>query len=76
MKKFISLAIVLLMAAVAVDASAQASKIIGKWNVDSSVFGLAEQGFENAKSIMIIDEDGEVEVLQCLLMIKQVLLCR
>ena len=63
MKKFISLAIVLLITAVAVDASAQASKIIGKWNVDSSVFGLEKQGFKNTKSTMIFEEDGEVEVL-------------
>lgn len=63
MKKFISLAILLLITAVAVDASAQASKIIGKWNVDSSVFGLEKQGFKNTKSTMIFEEDGEVEVL-------------
>ena len=63
MKKFISLAIVLLITAVAVDASAQASKIIGKWNVDSSVFGLEKHGFKNTKSTMIFEEDGEVEVL-------------
>ncbi|MBR5132226.1 MAG: hypothetical protein IKV04_06750 [Alistipes sp.] len=63
MKKFISLAIMLLVSAVAVDASAQASKLVGKWSVDSSVFGLEKQGFKNAKSTMIFEEDGEVEVL-------------
>lgn len=64
MKKILSLAFMLLVAAFAVDASAQASKLVGKWNADISAMEL-ETGMFSGGDIKItfeFDNDGDCEV--------------
>ena len=63
MKKFISLAIVLLMAAVTVDASAQeASLLIGKWSVDPNTLNMDNDALGDMSLTIEFDEDGEAEI--------------
>ena len=62
MKKFISLAIMLLVASVAVDASAQASKLVGKWSVDPNTLAVDNDALGNMSLTIEFDEDGEAEI--------------
>lgn len=62
MKRLISLALVLLMAAVAVDASAQASKLVGKWSIDPTTMIVDIGKFPNMSLILEVDADGEAEI--------------
>lgn len=58
MKKLFSLAIVMLVAAISVNASAQASKLVGTWNVDvSQIMDTSAMG--DAKWALRFDADNE-----------------
>lgn len=64
MKKILSLALMLLVAAFAVNASAQASKLVGKWNADISAMEL-ETGMFSGGDIKLtfeFESDGDCEV--------------
>lgn len=61
MKKLFSLAIVMLVAAISVNASAQASKLVGTWNVDVSQ--MMDGSFNgNVKLGLKFDADNEGEL--------------
>lgn len=63
MKKFISLAIVLLVAAVAVNVSAQeASLLVGKWSVDPNTLNMDNAAVGDMSLTIEFDEDGEAEI--------------
>ena len=60
MKRVITLAVMLLVAAFAVEAKAQSSQLVGKWQIkDAST--LAADGFECTKYTITFDADGEGE---------------
>ena len=61
MKRVITLAVMLLVAAFAVEAKAQSSRLVGKWKVkDASTY--VGNGFECTKFTIAFDADGEGEV--------------
>ena len=61
MKRVITLAVMLLVAAFAVEAKAQSSQLVGKWQIkDTST--LKDDGFECTKYTIAFDADGEGEV--------------
>ncbi len=61
MKRVITLAVMLLVAAFAVEAKAQMSQLVGKWKVkDASTF--VGNGFECTKFTIAFDADGEGEI--------------
>lgn len=61
MKKLFSLAIVMLVAAISVNASAQESKLVGKWSVDTSqVMDTSAMG--DVKLALRFDADNEGEL--------------
>ena len=61
MKKVITLAVMLLVAAFAVEANAQMSQLVGKWKVkDASTF--VGDGFGCTKFTITFDADGEGEL--------------
>ena len=61
MKKLFSLAIVMLVAAISVNASAQESKLVGKWSVDTSQ--VLDGSFNgNVKLALRFDADNEGEL--------------
>ena len=65
MKKILSLALMLLVAAFAVNASAQSSKLVGKWNADVPA-ELQETGLFSAGDIKLTFEfegDGDCELV-------------
>ena len=60
MKRVITLAVMLLVAAFAVEAKAQSSQLVGKWQIkDAST--LVADGFECTKYTIEFDADGEGE---------------
>lgn len=61
MKRVITLAVMLLVAAFAVEANAQSSQLVGKWKPkDAST--LVADGFECTKFTIAFDADGEGEI--------------
>ena len=61
MKKLFSLAIVMLVAAISVNASAQESKLVGKWSVDTSQV-LDTSAMGDVKLALRFDADNEGEL--------------
>lgn len=64
MKKILSLAVVLLVAAFAVDASAQSPSLVGKWNADipSEINQTGMLSSDNVKFTFEFEGDGDCEV--------------
>ena len=60
MKRVITLAVMLLVAAFAVEAKAQSSQLVGKWQI-KDISTLADDGFECTKYTITFDADGEGE---------------
>ena len=60
MKRVITLAVMLLVAAFAVEANAQMSQLVGKWQI-KDISTLADDGFECTKYTITFDADGEGE---------------
>ena len=61
MKRVITLAVMLLVAAFAVEAKAQSSLLVGKWKLnDTSILG--DDGLECTKYTIAFDADGEGEL--------------
>ena len=61
MKRVITLAVMLLVAAFAVEAKAQSSQLVGKWQIkDTST--LKDDGFECTKYTITFDADGEGKI--------------
>ena len=61
MKRVITLAVMLLVAAFAVEAKAQSSRLVGKWKLkDAST--IVVDGFECTKYTIAFDADGEGEL--------------
>lgn len=60
MKRVITLAVMLLVAAFAVEAKAQSSQLVGKWKI-KDISTLADDGFECTKYTITFDADGEGE---------------
>ena len=60
MKRVITLAVMLLVAAFAVEANAQSSQLVGKWKI-KDISTLADDGFECTKYTITFDADGEGE---------------
>ena len=60
MKRVITLAVMLLVAAFAVEANAQSSQLVGKWQI-KDISTLADDGFECTKYTITFDADGEGE---------------
>ena len=60
MKRVITLAVLLLVAAFAVEAKAQSSQLVGKWKI-KDISTLADDGFECTKYTITFDADGEGE---------------
>ena len=61
MKKVITLAVMLLVAAFAVEANAQMSQLVGKWKAKDASTYLGD-GFECTKGTIAFDADGEGEL--------------
>ena len=60
MKRVITLAVMLLVAAFVVEAKAQSSQLVGKWKI-KDISTLADDGFECTKYTITFDADGEGE---------------
>lgn len=58
MKKIFSLLVIMLVAAISVNASAQASKLVGKWNVDVSQM-MDTSAMDDVKLTLRFDADNE-----------------
>lgn len=61
MKKIFSLLVIMLVAAISVNASAQASKLVGKWNVDVSQM-MDTSAMDDVKLTLRFDADNEGEL--------------
>lgn len=58
MKKIFSLLVIMLVAAISVNASAQASKLVGKWNIDVSQM-MDTSAMDDVKLTLRFDADNE-----------------